>query len=738
MADNIKKYGMKFYIGNPDNVWGYPEHPDSYIWAVASAMANYSLNTDVIYNSSLKAFMLKPLPGTTNMSLLNWDVVAGNFKTLTPPDLTGTFARQYNAVDWGYKSKTNIITADGSFSVYIRRPKMKIRPADEYQTIEINTGLGVGDYSVKFKFYLNGTIEFLHNGTVTGTTNVSAEDLQTWKESNVIILDFYTIGNQKIVITSPLFKNAIVTDRYVNAPGYIQINGKYAALVGVSIYTFPTSGSMVWNSMSVLTDGSDESAITPELRIFPPPAVGSTVTATYDYPADGLFKATLTINSTGTNPVLIQAAEFGFKHAWVDPDTFADWYEITAWVNAMSVSVGEEINDRQIKMNMLFLNNTEISNFSSYYNSCSSNPFVPAAAFKIMMTDLDTDEEIPQLGGLMRTGTDTHTDGEFYATECTVLSRLNTNLCGDALTFPIPVGKDIETWWKDALAVAGFFPDNVTCLDSGTFPDTGWDYDKLERGEGKTAGEYLRGIAQSRGFIMDDATEDIIAIRPTQIGSPVIIPVTTEFSITTAQMIEGIAVDFGNPEYFNSVSIIEDTDRAQWIYRAYCPDAIAQDKRIINNVINRTDLNQTGEAEATIELKKCQEKCYTCTVDIPAFGITSFWIGTAAIGVTTTQNYAMGNPNGKIFPLTDINLNYNNHGTFWTITGTVTGKTRQSTMPTIVTEKTFYPLGGEAAKSREINNGAWKQKEKIKKEKPKKKPHSPKAKKLVLAKWQKM
>jgi hypothetical protein len=737
---SIKNYELKCWIANPEQVWGYSAKPDSYVWAVASALSNYSKNTNVIYNSSLKAFMLKPLPGATNMTLTSlWTSVAGSWKNILPPDLTGTtFARQYHKVDWGIKSASNIILYDSSFSVYIRRPKIKIRPSDEYTTIELNDGTGTGNYSRKFKFYLDGTIEFLTNGTVTQSLNVSSEDLQKWRESNVIQLDFYTLGNGKILITSPLFSDAFITDRVIDVNAYIQINGKYAALVGFSLYTFPTTGSMVWNSMGINTDGSDESGVTPVLRIFPEPPTGNTVTATYTYPANGTFKATLAIAGTGRNPVLIQAAEFGFKHTWSTIESI-DWYNISQYVTGMTERVGEDITDREINLSLMFKNNTEAQAFSTSYLLCSGNPFVASAAFLYEIIDPDTAAPVYSREGIMKLSQEAHSDGEFYIAEANIYSRLFTNLSGDAMSLPVTCGANPAAWWVDALGVGGFHPDYISCADlSSFFADSGWDYDKLERGDGKTMSEYLRELARSRGYILDDKTAGQIAIRELLPAAPTVFELTTESDITDlTTSVEGITREFGSSDYCNSLAIIEDKGAAQWIHRAYCPAAITADHRIIHQVISRNDLTLTGTGEAVIELQKKLQLTESVTVDIPPLGLNNLWPGSSSIYISTAHTFAMGSPNGKTYPVIDVDMSFNSEGVYWTITGTITGKRNISTI-SISSESTYYPIGGEAAKAREINNGAWKQKEKAKKEKHKKKKHVSPKKKVKLAKWQKL
>ncbi|MFA6038428.1 MAG: hypothetical protein WC748_09960 [Legionellales bacterium] len=720
----IEQYNVVYEIGNPDDVWGYSNQPDSYIWALASSMADYSVNTNVIYNSALKAFMLKPLPGSTDMTLTTaWESVIGSWKNITPPDLIGTFARQYHAIDWGIKSvNPALLSADGSFSVYIRRPKMKTPPADEYQTIEINDGTT----SRKFKFYRTGLIEFLTDGTITETRNVTGEDLQAWKESNVIVLDFYTIGTmdgmQKILITSPLIGSAIVTDRVITANAYIQVNGKYAALVGVSLYTFPTSGVIVLNSMSQLTNGADDSATTPELKIYPPLTIGTTITDTYSWigsVGEMRFKPTLTIASTGTSPVLIQAFQFGFAHAFTDPAVSADWYNITPYVVSMNESVNDELVDRQIDLELFFPDDAASTQFQTYYLASSSNPFLPAVAFRYGVYD-STNTLVLARAGLMRLGEESHADGAFSAINATVQSRLKVQMESDALVMPCINGENVTSYWTKALAVAGFNPVAVTVDDTGFFPDTGWDYDKIETGAGKSIAEFLKDIAKIRNMVIDDNDYQTILIRPSISATISTYILTTESAgYDDNEKVVSLSREFGNPDYCNSISIITDGEQKQEIYRAWSPEAITADKRIIHRTLERGDLSIAGETEASNELKKILELTETVVCELPPTGCVTLWPGTTQILINTDEVFAMGSPDNNNYIVSEVNLQVTTAGEASVINGTAVGK-RKVNAVTINTESGFFPQGGKAAREAiQRNNGAWKTKEVAKKNKPK-------------------
>lgn len=720
----IEKYNIVYEIGNPQDVWGYQNTPDSYIYTLASSMANYSINEDVIYNSALRAFMLKPLPGSTNMTLTTtWTDVLGSWKNITPPDLIGTFARQYHAVDWGIRSVNDeFLEADGSFSVYIRRPKMKTPPSDEYQTIELNDTVT----SRKFKFWRDGRIELYTDGTLVQTLNVNGDDIQRWKESNVVILDFYTIGTfdgtLKMLITSPLFSNPLIVDRVITAKSYIQINGKYAALVGVSLYTFPVSGSIELNSMSQLTNGADDSASTPQLRIFPPAAVGTTITPSYSWIGatdKKRFKPTIEIASTGTNPCLIQAFEFGYYHDFTDPAISVDWYNITPYVVSMSESVNDEITDREIDLELFFPDDTAATTFQSYYLLSSNNPFLPGVAFRYGVYD-SLNNLVLARAGLMKLGEESHADGDFSTISATVYSRLKVQMAGDALTMPVTNGANVALYWVQALGVAGFNPDYITVSDSGFFPDYGWDYDKLETGAGKTIEEYLRDVAKMRNMVLDDNDYNTILVRPT-ITSPITTYImTTESSgYYDSEKVVSLSREFGNPEYCNSIAILQDGEQKQEVYRAWSPDAITADKQMIHRTLERSDLSVSGETEALTELQKVLELTETVTVELASTGCVALWPGTSQFLIQTDEVFAMGSPDNKNYIVSEVNLDFITAGDTSIIQGTAIGK-RKVNAVSIYTDSGFYPQGGRDAKEAQArNNGAWKTKEVAKKQKPK-------------------
>lgn len=722
----IEKYNLTCKIAKPADVWGYASRPDSFVWTLASSMSNYSNSPgrNVIYNSALKCFMLRPIPGSTNMLLANWDIITGKWLQRVPTDLNGTFLRQYEMVDWGIESKTAIIRVDGCFSIYIRRPPYKNTAIDdsEYQTI----GLNDGTTERKFKFWRNGTIEFLTNGTQTETRTVKQSDIQKWRDSNVVQLDFYTLGNAggvtKMLITSPILSEAIVVDKVVSdsVASKIIINGKNGALVGYSQYTFVTSGDLVFNSMSELTDGTADSGVSPQVRSFPAPAVGNTVTSALAWITSGsgkaVFKPIVTFTGSGYNPILTQAIEFGFIHTWTAPASPVTWYDISENVVSISESIPDNITGRTMTIELVFTDTTKAQAFKDNFALCSSNPFTPACAFEYILVQGSTTLLVH--GGILQIGNEIHANDQFATLTCNVVSRLQAQGTSDALTVPVSCGQTAENFWKQSLAVAGINPNTVIVTDTGTFPDAGWDYDTLQMGVGDSISGYLSSIAQARGVVLDDKNVTTISVRPDPVAFPTSYTIATTAGYNLNQRVESLAMESGNEEYCNSLSIIMDGERYQEIFRAYCPDAIAADGRIIHRTMQRNDFAITGTQEAENEIRKILELTQQVNIDVPPTGLIALYPGTTQLNIVTDEIYGLGDINGSMLIVSEIEINIETAGDE-VIFSAIANAKRKASVLTIETEQAFYAQGGQDANTAKRDNGAWTIKQEKKKDKRK-------------------
>jgi hypothetical protein len=651
------------------------------------------------------------------MSLANWTVAAGTFRTFSPPDRAGTYLRQSANVDWGIESNTAIVSTTASFSVYEKRGRDKNYALTEYLTVALHET----DVERKIKFWRSGQVDILDMGSLVQTISVPAQDRQRWQEAQEVVLDFYTVSNEGqglMVISSPLFSQPLVVTRISVEPAKVGLTGNGQALVACVVYTFPTSGTITLPTLSAGLDGT--AGATPALRVFPSPPAGNSVVLDSIYWTGDTFVATLRVSGDGSSPVPVQALEFGWgASVWSAPDP-TKWQDISGYVVSASERVGEELHDREVTLKIGLRTDSAAAAFRALWLACQENTLTREVAFRHTVETTYGDVLVDRYG-IMRLADEAHPAGETRTISASVYSRLAVQGEGDAINLPLPYGS-AATFWPAALRVLRFPSAALSNGDTSSMTDPGWGYDADERGSGQKQGEYLRELARNRGYVLDDR-ETTLTIRRRYPVSYETIALSGTSPVPALERYDDLGVEVDGTDYANAVEVrYTNAAGIPSVARAYCPALIAADGRVVPRVINSSGSSVSPEEEASDALWTILQRHQRVSIKVPPFGNVTIWPGVCRVTVAPAEQFGTQTPAGAEFEVMEVDTDLEGDAAMAHISPTIVGRRIDPAgMPTIATLTAHCPEMARGATETATTGlrSPWEQQRK-----EKKKPHT--------------